>query len=338
MKNIPESESLTYSDVLIEPQYSTIESRDEIDNSTVLFGERRLPIISAPMDTVSGPRLVAEMAKSHAYGILHRFQESLDSRANDVYLTRKLTILDFGISVGVKNPLQEIEFLNRVANQVKFNSVLIDVAHGYHSMVNKMIKLIRENVYLENWHPYIIAGNVATYDGFSSLADSGAHGIRVGIGGGSACTTRENTGIGVPQLTAVMHCAEANKYYDIVLIADGGIQYPGDIVKALAAGADAVMLGRLLAGTDEAEGERWGDTVRYNGQSTVGINGIRKAPEGITGTVLAQGPTKDRIESLSQYIKSGMSYVGARNLEELRNKANFIRVSAGTAAESRARL
>ena len=331
-------ETLTYADVLIEPQYSDIKSRDDINNTALLFGKIRLPIISAPMDTVSGPNLVVAMSESNAYGILHRFQEKEVYRVIDVSNIATRTDKDFGVSVGVKDATKELIFLNRIANEVQFNSVLIDVAHGYHEMVGEMIKLIQQNVYGEHWKPFIIAGNVATYDGFSYLADLGVNGIRVGIGGGSACTTRENTGIGVPQLTAVMHCAEANKYYDTVLIADGGIQHPGDIVKALAAGADAVMIGRLLAGTDEAAGERWGNTVRYSGQSIVGTNGARKAPEGIAGTVSAQGPVKGVIESLSQYIKSGMSYVGARNLEELRNKANFIRVSAGTAAESGVRI
>ncbi len=322
------TEGLTFGDVLIEPRYSNISSRDEIDITSYYLGAKRLPIISAPMDTVSGPQLVSEMAEANAYGILHRFQENNTKRTNEVFITKDLTSKEFGISIGVKNPDLEIDCFKQFGGH-DIHSVLIDVAHGYHNLVGKMIQRINEAAYLNCMDaPYIIAGNVATYDGFVYLAESGANAIRVGIGGGSACTTRGNTGIGVPQLTAIIDCVQAQQNYpDVALIADGGIQQPGDIVKALAVGADAVMLGKMLAGSIDAPGYINGNVKEYKGQSSIGINGKRNAPEGISGTVPLTGPVKETIDSLSQYIKSGMSYTGSRNLKELRERAKFIKDS-----------
>lgn len=336
-------ETFTFNDILIEPAYSDIESRTEIDITSDFLGARRIPIISAPMDTVSGPRLVAEMSKANAYGILHRFQMTPDYTLRDILKTRVLTDKSFGISIGAKHPKEVFKLLAQLSEIP--HSITIDVAHGYHKLVKDMIEFVRHFYLIDP--PLIIAGNVATAEGFAFLARAGANAIRVGIGGGSACTTRETTGVGVPQLSAIIDCVAVQGDYGwgpVSLIADGGIQTPGDSVKALAAGADAVMLGKMLAGAEEAPGNTAKNITtgkgwkEYRGQSTVGTNGERKAPEGVSASIPITGPVKDTIESLSQYIKSGFSYCGARNLTELRNKANFVRTSFATLQESNTRI
>lgn len=325
MPHYVEREGLTFADVLIIPAYSDIETRASIDVLSGYLGEWRVPIISAPMDYVTGYEMAIEMHNLGAYGIVNRFTTE-----------RTLAPIggQYGIAVGTKN--LEDTFL-RIGNE-KPHSVCIDVAHGHHKNVASTIDKIK------NAFPdiYIMAGNVATGDGFQFLADMGVNAVRVGIGPGSACSTRENTGVGVPQLTAIMHCADAKEawgFYDTAIIADGGIQTPGDIVKALAGGADAVMLGQMLAGHKENPGHILGHPIQpYRGQSIFGSNAKRGAPEGVEGWVQAKGLVQDTIESLINYLRSGMSYVGANNIKELREKAQFMKVSPGTFKESETRL
>ena len=194
----------------------------------------------------------------------------------------------------------------------------------------------------------VIAGNVATADGTKALIDAGADAVKVGIGPGSICTTRIVAGVGVPQLTAIMDAVEAAKKQDVPVIADGGIKYSGDMVKALAAGADCVMVGALLAGTDEAPGETYlyqGRTYKaYRGMGSVGAmargsadryfqqevkDTLKLVPEGIEGQVPYKGPVDGVLHQLVGGLRAGMGYVGAANLQALRERARFVRVSAG---------
>jgi len=332
-------EGITFADVLIEPKYSDIESRLDIDVTSKYLGGWRVPIISAPMDTVSGPRMVASMYDLNAYGILHRFAPPPILISN-TYTTRYLNDKAlFGVSVGVKDFDGTKLWLN-AAGFAGIHSVCVDVAHGHHSLVIDTIKRLKEWMYENNYSWHIIVGNVATKAGFWALAQAGADAIRVGIGSGSACTTRGMTGVGIPQLTAIMDCAEAQASYpDVALIADGGIQSPGDMAKALAAGADAVMLGKMLAGADESESVvTFSGDKMYRGQSLNGSNGSRGAPEGIQGLVKATGPLTNTINQLTQYLRSSFSYVGARNLAEFRERVEFIKVSPTTQQESQTRL
>ncbi len=330
-------EGLTYGDVLIVPNYSEIPTRTEIDIRTEYLGRARVPIISAPMDTVSGPEMAAALHRANAYSILHRFGD-IESMVTDTL--RYALNTEISISVGVKDWEETRKILENVI-PFGIHSICIDVAHGDHILVQETIYNIR------NWFadqglniPYIIAGNVATPNGFNRLAAAGADAIRVGIGPGSACTTRETTGVGYPQLSAIQEVnrwRQTNSYVSI--IADGGIQNPGDIAKALAAGADAVMLGRMLAGADEAPGELASrGRKEYNGQSTKGSNGLRGAPEGVSGFVPRTGPVSGTIEQLVHYLKSSFSYVGARDIQEFRNRAEFVKVSPATHLESGVRI
>jgi IMP dehydrogenase len=333
-------EAITFDDVLIVPRHSNIPTRADIDISSDFIGEHfKLPIISANMDFVTEFKMASAMLKGGGFYVLHRFGTAVDV-VQASFLARERLL---SISEGVRNPEISVESLKQLTKFISPDRlvVTIDVAHGHHQRVYDLIQRIRDEY---GWMIRIIAGNVATVEGFAFLAKASANAIKVGIGPGAACTTREVTGIGVPQLTAIMDCAQVQASFpNVDLIADGGIKNSGDIVKALAAGADMVMLGSLLAGTDEAPGERRVDrdgTVwrPYRGQSIFGTNAQHYTVEGVEGWVKNKGPVADILAQLAGGIRSGLSYVGAHNLSELRAKAEFVRVSPGTHAESATRV
>jgi IMP dehydrogenase len=229
--------------------------------------------------------------------------------------------------------------------------IVVDTAHGHSRAVIEAVSRIKK---LSN-AVQVIAGNVATAEATKALIDAGADAVKVGIGPGSICTTRIVAGVGVPQLTAVMDCATEAHKHDVAVIADGGIRYSGDIVKALAAGADCVMIGSLLAGTDEAPGETYlyqGRTYKaYRGMGSIGAmargsadryfqqevkDALKLVPEGIEGQVPYKGPVDGVLNQLVGGVRAGMGYTGSRNLAELRKRAKFIRVSAASVRESHA--
>ena len=227
--------------------------------------------------------------------------------------------------------------------------VVVDTAHGHSSRVLEAVTRIKK----QSNRVQVIAGNVATSDGTKALIDAGADAVKVGIGPGSICTTRIVAGVGVPQLTAILDSVEAARRQDVPVIADGGIKFSGDVVKALAAGADCVMVGALLAGTDEAPGETYlyqGRTYKaYRGMGSVGAmargsadryfqqevkDTLKLVPEGIEGQVPYKGPVDGVLHQLVGGLRAGMGYVGAENLKALRERARFVRVSAAAVAES----
>ncbi len=227
--------------------------------------------------------------------------------------------------------------------------IVVDTAHGHSSRVLEAVTRIKK---LSN-SVQVIAGNVATAEATRALIDAGADSIKVGIGPGSICTTRVVAGVGVPQLTAVMDCAEEASKHGVPIIADGGIKYSGDAVKALAAGASCVMIGSLLAGTDEAPGETYfyqGRTYKaYRGMGSIGAmargsadryfqqevkDTLKLVPEGIEGQVAYKGPAENVLHQLVGGLRAGMGYLGARTLAELRATAKFIRVSPAAIHES----
>jgi IMP dehydrogenase len=227
--------------------------------------------------------------------------------------------------------------------------IVIDTAHGHSRAV---LEAIRDAKRVFPSCP-LIAGNVATAEGAEALAKAGADAVKVGVGPGSICTTRVIAGVGVPQVTAIQECARIIQRYDIPLIADGGIKFSGDITKALAAGADSVMIGSLFAGTDESPGE----TVLYQGRSYKIYRGmgsieamksgskdryyqddveadIKLVPEGIEGRVPYKGPISSSIYQLLGGLRAGMGYLGCRNLKELKQKAKFTRITNAGLRES----
>jgi IMP dehydrogenase len=227
--------------------------------------------------------------------------------------------------------------------------VVVDTAHGHSSRVLEMVTRIKK----QSNRVQVIAGNVATGDGTKALIDAGADAVKVGIGPGSICTTRIVAGVGVPQLTAIMDAVEVARKQDVPVIADGGIKFSGDLVKALAAGAECVMIGSLLAGTDEAPGETYlyqGRTYKaYRGMGSVGAmargsadryfqqevkDTLKLVPEGIEGQVPYKGPVDGVLHQLVGGLRAGMGYVGAANLKALRERARFIRVSGASLAEN----
>lgn len=229
--------------------------------------------------------------------------------------------------------------------------IVVDTAHGHSSRVLEMVSRIKK----QSNSVQVIAGNVATGDATAALIDVGADAVKVGIGPGSICTTRVVAGVGVPQLTAISDCAEEAQKHGVPVIADGGIKFSGDIVKALAAGAQCVMIGSLLAGTDEAPGETYlyqGRTYKsYRGMGSVGAmargsadryfqaevrDALKLVPEGIEGQVPYKGPADTVLHQLVGGLRAGMGYVGAKTLEELKARAKFVRISPAAMRESHA--
>lgn len=227
--------------------------------------------------------------------------------------------------------------------------VVIDTAHGHSSMVSKAVEEVKKR----SNHTQIIAGNVATAAATRALIDAGADGIKVGIGPGSICTTRVVAGVGVPQLTAIMDCAEEAAKSGVPVIADGGLRTSGDVAKALAAGASSVMVGSLLAGTEEAPGETFlyqGRAYKsYRGMGSVGAmargsadryfqqdisDQMKLVPEGIEGQVPFKGPAGDVVHQLVGGVKAAMGYTGSATLKDLRERAEFVRITNAGLQES----
>lgn len=250
--------------------------------------------------------------------------------------------LRVGASVGVHD-LERVAAL--VAEDVDF--LIVDSAHGHSKNVIETVKEIKAKYDVD-----VIAGNVATAEGAKALIDAGVDAVKVGIGPGSICTTRVVAGVGVPQLTAISHAAEVAKHSDVTIIADGGIRFSGDIVKALAAGARVAMLGSLFAGFDEAPG----DVVMYQGRAFKSYRGMgslaamekgssdryfqkgqkrgKLVPEGVEGRVPYKGHVDAFIYQMAGGVRSGMGYCGAKTIEDLRQNAKFVRISAATLREN----
>ena len=234
------------------------------------------------------------------------------------------------------------DFLERAEELVakKVDVLVVDSAHGHSERVLESVRAIKQKFPEVD----LIAGNVATYDGARDLISLGADGIKVGVGPGSICTTRVVSGAGVPQITAIAECARATRGSGVPLISDGGIKFSGDITKAIAAGADSVMMGSLFAGTEESPGE----TILYQGRTFKSYRGMgslgamtqgssdrysqdssgKLVPEGIEGRVPYKGPLADLVYQLVGGLKAGMGYCGSRNIRELQDHASFLRVTA----------
>ncbi len=262
-------EGLTFDDVLLIPSYNDISSRSNVDTSARLGDHHTLglPVISANMDSVTGYNMAIAMTKAGGMGILHRFM-SIEENVREY----QMSVNEFGpvgVSIGVGEGGKERAIALFKAGARIF---CVDVAHGHSKAVGQQIKFLR-GAYGDGI--FIIAGNVATYAGADYLASCGADAVKVGIGPGSVCTTRRKAGVGVPQLTAIEDCSRANA----IIIADGGMRDPGDVVKAIAAGADLVMSGGFFAGVEETPGEVIEEPDYYNGEYVAKVvdHGDRRA-------------------------------------------------------------
>lgn len=331
-------EAVTFDDVTLVPNYSTVKSRKDPDVSSAGL---EIPIVAAPMNTVCEYRMARKLDQLGGIGVIHRYMsiENQLSQLWDFWDTDKSKEdLPF-FAIGATG-----DFLERAAELYKndVRKFCIDVASGdSESCVNAVIAL-RKNAP----DAVIMAGNVCTKEGYERLAEAGTNWIRVGVGSGAMCKTRVVTGHGVPQITALMWAAKAKeKYPDTVLVSDGGTRTSGDIVKALAI-ADVVMLGSLLAGTEEAPGETKvvaGKSFKlYAGMASEDGRALNSwfdrsktsfVPEGEAVLLPYKGPVGPVLDNLMGGLKVGMSYAGALNLKELREKATFIKITANGMVE-----
>ena len=328
--------TVSFDDVLLIPNYSDIESRSEVDIGNNLGPYNyKIPIISSPMDTVTEENMSRAMASSGGLGIIHRYNDIDDQQRMIESMYNEVADASLAVAVGITG-----DYLERAAAVVASGArvLCVDVAHGHHILMKRALKELRYK-FGENIH--IMAGNVATLEAFNDLADWGADSVKVGIGGGSICSTRIQTGHGMPTLQSVLECAKSDR--DTKLIADGGIKTSGDIVKALAAGADVVMLGSLLGGTDESPGEVFtsleGKKYKaYRGMASreaqIDWRGSVGSLEGIATTIPYKGPVGKILADLTQGIRSGFSYSGARNMIEFHAKAKFIEQTSASQIES----
>lgn len=353
---------LTFDDVLLIPAESHV-LPNEADLSTQLADNIKLniPLISAGMDTVTEGAMAIAMALQGGLGVVHK-NMSIQAQASEVANVKSVVVpsnatkaavddqnrLLCAAAVGVTSDTFERAeaFLEAGAD-----AIVIDTAHGHSAGVLRKIKEFREHFPKQT----LIAGNVATGDATRALFDAGVDVVKVGIGPGSICTTRIVAGVGVPQITAIYDAASAAREYHKPIIADGGIKYSGDVVKALAAGGNAVMLGSMLSGTTEAPGDIFEDNgkkyKRYRGMGSVGAmaqahgssdryfqGGVNEAnklvPEGIEARVEYKGDVSDVVFQIDGGLRSGMGYCGAANISELIEKAQFVQITNAGLRES----
>lgn len=323
------NKSLTFDDVLILPQFSHINSRKDVDLSTNLGPiALRLPIVSSNMSTITEEDMAIAMDKAGGLGILHRFCTIEDNikMFNKVY-DLKLGIRK-GISIGVgSNEFERAEALIHAGA----NIICIDVAHGAQMSVVKQYDQLRDK-YGDDI--VVIVGNFATrksiqdFKSNSSQNDwSGPDVFKVGIGPGSVCTTRIKTGIGVPQLSAIMDCAS-----EYPVMADGGCRNPSDIAKALAAGAKTIMIGGMLAGTNETPGELF--NKKYSGSAYKEVYNGDSTSEGIVTKVNNKGPVNVILNDIEGGLRSALTYTNSKTLKEFRSNAKFLEISSNTVIEN----
>ena len=338
--------ALSYDDVLLIPQYSDIESRNDVDTTTKITSKivLKTPILSANMSDVTGTSMAIEIGRLGGLGILPRFTTP-ENQADQIKKVKEANVL-VGAAIGIRSQLIErSEILLKAGADI----LVLDVAHGHMKKTLDAVKIFKDKFPKE----HLIAGNVATEEAAAALFEAGADCVKVGIGPGSICTTRIETGSGVPQITAILSAAKAARKYKKTLIADGGTKNSGDIVKGLAAGASAIMAGGQIAGTKESPGKLvfiGGKRYKtYNASTSLAEKNSHLSLfkpeiakhytmqiEGVESVVPYKGPLAPLFNRMQANIKSGFSYSGAKNLEELWKKAKFIQITAMGRKESEA--
>ena len=342
----PIKEALTFDDVTMTPKYSEV-LPSEVDTSINLSKNLNLkiPLLSSAMDTVTESKMAIAIAKAGGIGIIHRNLD-IKKQISEIKKVKAKKLL-VGAAVGA-GPL-ELKRADAILKE-KVDLIVVDTAHGHSKKVAEIIKKIKRK---KDKKTSLCAGNIATSEAAKFLIKLGVDVIKVGIGPGSICTTRLVAGIGMPQLSAILEVKKGIKNKKVKLISDGGIKYSGDIAKALAAGADAVMIGSLFAGTSEAPGKlikKKGKLYKnFRGMGSVGAMNKGSAdryfqkkqrdtskyvPEGVEGLVKFKGDVKNIIYKLVGGLKSSMGYLGSKRVISLRNKPNFIKITKAGFYES----
>jgi len=335
--------ALCFDDVLLTPQYSSVVSRKDVDLSPfdhdslepvrLVRGLPPLtsPIVGAPMDTVVGPAAAKVLSNLGGFGVLHRYC-SIETAVKQYVDAETPSVM---CAVGASGDLLERTAALYAAGCRAF---CVDVAHGHHANVKAAITSLRETYKKGDVH--FMGGNVATLEGFNDLADWGFDSIRVGVGGGSVCTTRIQTGHGIPTLQSIMECSKSDR--DVLIVADGGIRNSGDGVKALAAGADLLMLGSVLSGHQQSPGR----TIEKDGKRFKEFRGMasREAQmewrghvggeEGVSLLVPFKGDLINTVSNFHDGLRSGLSYSGATKISQLRSRAKFLTVTPNSVSEN----
>lgn len=351
---------LTYDDILLVPKYSEVKSRRTINTNTLVsrrYGVLR-PFVASCMDTVCEYKMAIKMVELGGVGCIHRFM-TVDEQCEQVskvveYINNNHMYEHWGVmyddwhseikqipvmaAIGV-NDVDIERAVRLVLSGV--NIILIDVAHGHHINVKNMIHKLRETLPTS---VDIIAGNISTRESAEDLCEWGADGLRVGIGGGSLCTTRIQTGHGVPNVTSIIDCVEGSS---VPVMADGGIRNSGDIAKALSVGADCVMLGSLLAGTKESPGnivEKSDGSLykRYRGSASLETKSAHKQStkhvEGESTMIPFKGSVEYILDKLTDGLKSALSYSGSKDIKEFHWKSEVMEITPSGMAESKPHL
>ena len=338
-------ESLTFDDVLLLPKYSDVlPSETDISLSLTSKIKLRVPFLSSAMDTVTESRMAIAIAEAGGIGIIHR-NLNIKEQTKEIIKVKKKKLF-VGAAVGTnKEDIDRAKSL--IANGCDL--IVIDTAHGHSKKVLKILSKLKK---LENSIPFCV-GNIATAEAAKKLYNSGADIIKIGIGPGSICTTRMVAGIGVPQVSAILEVKNALKKKKVKIISDGGIKFSGDIAKALAAGADAIMMGSIFAGTDESPGKKFkfkGKLYKqYRGMGSIGAMSSGAAnryfqknfkdkskfvPEGVEGRVEYKGSVSKIIYQLKGGLRSSMGYIGAKNLNQISKNAKFTKITKAGFYES----
>jgi len=343
---VPIKEALTFDDVTLAPKYSEI-LPSEVDTSIKLSESLKLkiPLLSSAMDTVTESKMAIAVAKAGGLGIIHR---NLDIK-NQIIEIKKVKKQKLLIGAAVGAGPNEFKRAEAILKE-NINMIVVDTAHGHTKKVSEIIRFIKK---IKSKKTVLCAGNIATAEAAKFLLKLGVDIIKVGIGPGSICTTRLVAGIGVPQLSAILNVRNGVKNNKVKIISDGGIKYSGDLAKALAAGADAVMIGSLFAGTNETPGNlvrRSGKLFKsFRGMGSVGAMNKGSAdryfqsnqkdiskyvPEGVEGFVKYKGKVDIIIYKLVGGLRSSMGYLGSKQIKYLRNKPQFVKITKAGFYES----
>lgn len=322
----------TFDDVLLVPKFSEVRSRADVDLSLTLGKvDMRIPIVAANMDTVCGPEMASALDSLGGFGVVHRNMPVVGDITTGRFGCVAGRTVRSAVAFGVNDDLDAVI---QQANSWRTKILVLDIAHGHSAHALKALQYVMSEI---DHEATFIGGNVATPQAVEDFAKIGTDVVKIGIGPGSVCSTRVVAGVGVPQLTAIAECSAAADALGIQTIADGGIKTPGDAAKALAAGADAVMVGGMFAGTKESPGK----TVTLDDGSKVKVHrGMASSeagsayPEGVAGVVPVTGPVSDVVESILRGIRSACSYVGASSLKDFANKSEFIEISPSGLRES----